>query len=398
MQRKRWFYLSAGTLLLMCLGVIYAWPVFRQPLVAEFGWSTAEASLTFSISMMMFCLGGLLGGLLNQRLGSRRIILLSAVLLGGGLAASSQVTSLSGLYLSYGMIGGLGSGLGYNAVISLLVRWFPDRQGLVSGISMMGFGMGSMVLGTLAAAMIGAAGWRWTLTALGAVFMVLLAAGMVVLRPVRPADLAVMQQDQASLRPAREELTAQEMFHRKHFWLYFGWAVLLSAGGLAIINGSVAYASTFVGGDLTAAAMLAGLVSVTGGIGRIAVGQCFDKWGWQRTMCVVCGCYAIAGALLLASLFSGSLLLVAAAFSFTGLAYGGVPPTSSAYTASFFGRRHYALNFSLMNLSIIPASYLGPLCGTVSDAFAFGLLLVFALIGLLLLHGIARQQQILSAA
>lgn len=142
-QRQiRWLYLLLSVVLLLCLGLIYAWSIFRVPLESEFGWSKAETSITFSISMMMFCLGGVVSGVLTERRGVRTTLILCAVLLAAGFMSASGVHSLWGIYAAYGGLAGLGAGLGYNAVISTIVKWFPDRQGFVSGMSLMGFGFG----------------------------------------------------------------------------------------------------------------------------------------------------------------------------------------------------------------------------------------------------------------
>ena len=148
-KQLRWLYLALGVGLLLCLGLIYAWSVFRAPLEAEFGWSKAQTSVTFSISMMMFCLGGLASGMLTGRKGPRFTLTACALFLLAGFAMASRIHTLPGIYVSYGGFCGFGVGLGYNATISTIMRWFPDKQGLVSGITLMGFGFGGMLLGTL---------------------------------------------------------------------------------------------------------------------------------------------------------------------------------------------------------------------------------------------------------
>ena len=174
------------------------------------------------------------------------------------------------------------------------------------------------------------------------------------------------------------------MLRRRNFWLCFLWAIILSAAGLAIINESTPYAASFVGGDLTRAAAIAGVVSIANGVGRVIFGQLFDTVGYRVTMLGVSVLYAASAGVLTVSLRTGSLPVLIAAFLLVGLAYGGVPPTNSAYTAYFFGRKHYALNFSIINLNLIAASYLGPLCGGGSYAGIFTAILVFAVIGAVL--------------
>lgn len=131
-------------------------------------------------------------------------------------------------------------------------------------------------------------------------------------------------------------------------------------------------------GDLTRAAAIAGTVSIANGVGRVLSGQLFDAAGYRTTMLSVSVLYAAASAALIASLRTGSLPVLVAAFLLVGLAYGGVPPMNSAFVAYFFGRKHYALNFSIINMNLVAASYLGPLCGGGSYMGTFLTILAFA--------------------
>lgn len=220
-KRRRWAYLILSVFLLLFLGLIYAWSVFRVPLEQEFGWSKSGTSLTFSISMIMFCLGGLISGVLTARKGMRTTLILAAVLLASGFGLASQITSLMGIYLTYGGMAGLGVGLGYNAVISTIMRWFPDKQGLVSGIALMGFGFGAMILGTAGASLIVLAGWRMTFLLIAASYAVVIALAIVILRPPDADFTAALSESLPKGKAAREEIGWQDMLRRRSFWLFF---------------------------------------------------------------------------------------------------------------------------------------------------------------------------------
>lgn len=359
-KRLRWLYLIVSVFLLLFLGSIYAWSVFRVPLAQEFGWANEELSLTFSISMMMFCLGGLVSGVITARRGIRLTLALAAIFLTAGFILTSRIESLAGLYISYGVLAGFGTGLGYNSSISTIVRWFPDKQGLISGISLMGFGAGAMVLGTVGASLINAMGWRMTFLVFGVSVAVIIVVAAILLRPASQAFLDALSGTMKKSTLCIEDISWQHMLKRRNFWLYFVWAILLSAAGLAIISISASYANGFVGGDLTKAAAIAGIVSVANGIGRVIFGQLFDKKGYKVTMLTVCAFYLAAAAILILSDMMMSLSILVVAFVVIGLSYGGVTPTNSAYTAFFFGPTCYGLNFSITNLNLIAASYLGP--------------------------------------
>jgi len=295
-KQRRWAYLVLSVFLLLFLGLIYAWSVFRIPLEQEFGWSKSGTSLTFSISMVMFCLGGLISGVLTARKGMRITLVLAALLLVSGFGLASQITSLMGIYLTYGGMAGLGVGLGYNAAISTIMRWFPDKQGLVSGIALMGFGFGAMILGTAGASLISLAGWRMTFLLIAASYAVVIALAVVILRPPDADFTAALSGALPKGKEAREEIGWQDMLRRQSFWLFFLWAILLSAAGLSIINISAGYAGTFVGGNLTQAAAIAGVISIANGAGRVLAGQLFDSKGYKVTMYTVSVVYLAAAA------------------------------------------------------------------------------------------------------
>ena len=158
----RWAELIVGTIILLVLGSLYAWSTYRGTLVEEFGWSISSAQLTFSISMMAFCLGSLVSGIIIAKTGPKIPAIASAALMFAGLFLSSMISSLPALYISYGVLYGLGVGLGYNAVMGTVVKWFPDKTGLASGILLMGFGISSLIVGKVGAGFIVDIGWRDT--------------------------------------------------------------------------------------------------------------------------------------------------------------------------------------------------------------------------------------------
>ena len=138
-KRKRWAYLALGVVLLLFLGLIYAWSVFRVPLEQEFGWAKGETSLTFSISMMMFCLGGLVSGIVTAKKGVRFTLIFSAIFLAAGFMLASRADSLLFIYITYGGLAGFGSGLGYNlaaivggAFVPTIATWLSSHWGVKS--------------------------------------------------------------------------------------------------------------------------------------------------------------------------------------------------------------------------------------------------------------------------
>lgn len=151
----RWFYLTIGVITMSFAGVLYAWSILKSPLSKEFGWSTSQLALNFTIAMSFFCIGGLLGANLIKRIGCLITLIIAGVLSAIGFISTAllQDVSVIMLYFSYGVLSGLGIGIAYNVVISTVSAWFPDKKGLCSGCLMMGFGASALILGNIANAL-----------------------------------------------------------------------------------------------------------------------------------------------------------------------------------------------------------------------------------------------------
>ena len=155
--------LAAGCIMFLFTGTIYAWSILSSPFPVEFGWTSAQLGLNFTIVMSCFCIGGLAGSFVTRRLSARVTVLIGAVMCFLGYFLCSRITaqSLWLLYISYGGLIGLGVGFSYNAVLGTVVGWFPDKKGFASGVLLMGFGCSTLIMGNLADRLFNSAmGWR----------------------------------------------------------------------------------------------------------------------------------------------------------------------------------------------------------------------------------------------
>ena len=150
-KSKRMLYLALSTLTLLFLGLIYAFSMFAGPICTTFGLEKAAVGLTFNIMMITFCVGAVIGSQIEAKIGVRNTLFVAAALFFCGFAGTGLFGngSITVVYLCYGVLGGLGVGVGYNSVIATTNVWFPDKVGFSSGVLMMGFGLGSLILGTL---------------------------------------------------------------------------------------------------------------------------------------------------------------------------------------------------------------------------------------------------------
>lgn len=399
---NRWVYAIVGIVVLLLVGMVYAWSVMSKSIAAAFpDWTMGQLSLTFTITISMFCVGGLLAGLLAKKVKSRVYILLAAVLLLAGFLLTSVAASLPVLYLGFGVLCGMGAGFSYNAVMSTMSAWFPDKQGLISGILLMGFGLSSFIIGKIFTAVTpsdGSDAWRTTFRILGIVtFVVLIAASFFFVKPGKDFTLPENQKNQNLRQPALD-INSGQMVRQPAFWMYYVWAILLSAAGLVLVSQAAGIAGQVGTGvsDGTIATVV-GLISILNGLGRVFFGAVFDKKGYRFTMIFDMILFVIGAVILILALAGGQFAGIVVGFMIGGFAYGGVMPTNSAIISDFFGRTNFPMNFSLINTNLIIASVASTVAGKLYDRTqsymsALIMLLVLILAGGVVFLGIRRPK------
>lgn len=367
MPAIRWLYALVGLVVLLFAGFVYGWSVFAAPIAASFpAWSKAQLSLTFTICIAFFCLGGFIAGNLSKKINIRINVITSGVLFLAGFFLVSRANSLPMLYLSYGVLCGLASGFAYNSVMSVMTKWFPTIQGTISGVLLMGFGSSSMILGSVFTALTGEPdSWRQFFLVMGVVMAAVMIVGSFFFK-LPPADLLPAAKAKTS---EGGDFTPTQMIRKPSFWLFFLWAILISGIGLAVISQAKPFADAIgVGIDAGTITFVVGLISICNGLGRVIFGGLFDKIGWRLTMNLV-NAVSLLGVLVLAgALLTNSFPLVVAGFIVTGLGYGGAPTMGSAFIGKFFGQKNYPVNFSISNMNLLVASFAGTLAGMLYDA------------------------------
>ncbi len=328
--------------------------------------------------MITFCLGQLVVGLLGRVLTPARNVRISAVVFLIGFFLTSRTSSLAGLYVFFGIFSGLASGFAYNAVMSSVTKLFPDKRGLASGILLMGFGMGSFVIGKVIRAVTPAetGAWRASFLALGIAIFVVLALGSFVIGEKQGGAKQVSGSGGRKEEDSQEEsilrdIPPAKMLRSPKFWIFYLWVIAISAAGLCVISQGSGIVRE-VGPALAAGsiATVAGLISIFNGIGRVVLGSIFDKKGRRLTMAVICAVMLAAGLVTMFALKSGSLALLCAGFALTGFAYGGAPLCCSAFISSSFGQKYFPVNYPLVNSNLIIASFGSTVAGALFDRTA----------------------------
>ncbi len=371
--------------MMLCLGTLYAWSIFKDPLKEIYGWKDTVLSANFSITMVCYCLGGFLGGKLSGRTSNRVTVLVSgAALLIGFMGASFMPAGSPGaarimLFVFYGLFSGMGTGLGYNAIVSGIPRWFPEKSGAVTGLLLTAFGIGTLVMGQAANAVIPKIGINAAFRILAVLFIAVMGAGAAIVK-IPGAEASRISGVSAS-GSSGQDYTPGRMLRHPAFWLFFLWNVCMCSSGLMVINSAANIAAAY-----GAAAILGLLVSVCNGFSRIPLGFMLDKLGQRKTMLFANIMLIVTGALLFAGGYAHITALVFAGMLLMGVCYGSSVTISTSVVRQFYGDKHYAVNLSIVNCCAIPSSFLGPLLsGALIDASGgsyistFGVILVIAL-------------------
>lgn len=151
---SRWFIASMGTLLQVALGTVYAWSFFQKPIATEYGWTNVQTMWIFSLSILFLGLAAAVGGMILPKYGPRKLASIGALLYGTGYLISAYAMTIGSLpvfYLGFGVVGGIGLGLGYVTPVTTVAKWFPDKKGLITGMVVMGFGLGALFMSKLVA-------------------------------------------------------------------------------------------------------------------------------------------------------------------------------------------------------------------------------------------------------
>lgn len=398
----RWGYLILGMVVLLFLGMLYAWSIFRVPLQDLFhSWTITQMSLTFTISIVTFCIGNICGGKLSSRFSSQIIFRIAALFLfigffgvSLGLRPQNPSGSLIALYILYGVCCGFGVGIAYNGVIGSLMKWFPDRPGLASGVLMMGFGLGGLALGSLVSVLLKGFGLAFTFRIIAILTTFVLGLSSIIIKKPDPAFIAELTSINQNIKKDNKDLLEEftkdtspsELLKTPLFWIFFLWLVFISSGGLLVINSAASIATSF-----GAPATMGLIVSLFNGGGRVLFGTLFDKYGILTAIRANSLTLLTSGICFLFATITGETIFMLIALPLVGLSYGGAPAINSATTNAFWGSKYYPVNFGLASSSLIPAALIGPIIssaliehdgGTYNSNFI--MLIIFSLVALAL--------------
>lgn len=371
--KNRWLIALSAVGIHISIGSAYAWSVFTKPMIKEFGWNTKQVSLTFSIAILILGLSAAFMGRFVEKHGPRKSGMLAAIFFGAGVAGSGFATSIGSLYLLYffyGVIGGIGLGIGYIAPVSTLVKWFPDRRGMATGLAIMGFGFASLIAGPAAAKLIVNLGIPSTFVILGIIyFIVMMAASQYLAAPPQgwmPAGFKE-QVDSGKKKMSTDlsQLTANEAVRTRRFWMLWSMLFINVTCGIAIISVASPMAQDLVGMTPIAAAAMVGLMGLFNGLGRIGWASFSDIIG-RPNVYTTFFLLQIVAFFLLPSIANALLFEI---FIFAIIScYGGGFASVPAYIGDLFGTKELGAIHGYILTAWAAAGVVGPIVvATVRD-------------------------------
>jgi len=378
MNTTRWMQLLLG---LMCMIVIsspqYVWTLFTQPLMTTVGATLAQIQITFSILIVVQTFLAPCQGLLVDRFGPRVLLSVGGALTGLSWVLAARATSLVGVYLTYGLLGGIGTGIVYVGVIGHMVQWFPDRRGFATGIVAAGYGMGALLTTFPVAELMKDEGYQAALVRYGWIFAVVGVIAAQGLKSANPKSQIPNPKSQNESRiPNPESRTGYrpaEMLRTPIFWLMFVMMTMMATAGLMVTSQMAAFTRDFgmanaVVFGLPLLPLALSIDRITNGLTRPFFGWLSDRIGRENTMVIA---FTLEGAAMTLWLFTRShpaLFVIMSGIVLFG--WGEIFSLFPSTLTDTYGARHATTNYGFLYMAQGVGSVLGgPVAALLHDAY-----------------------------
>ncbi|MEM2883794.1 MAG: OFA family MFS transporter [Nitrososphaerales archaeon] len=354
---NKWIYPPIGFVINIALGTIYSWSVFRVPLEKIFSWSSVESSLPFTVFLALFGLTMPFGGRAMSTIGPRKTALLGSILVGLGWVLAGFAGQVSWplpyMLIAYGVVGGIGVGLVYGVPIAVSSRWIPERKGLATGITILGFGLSPLITAVTSAAMIQLYGVLQTFLYLGVIFAVIL-----ILLSL-PLKFPLAQTPSTTTASAAKGIDIQprQMVKTRLFaglWLSY---VLGTTGGFIAISLAAKYGQEVLKLEPAIAAVATAVFAIFNGVGRPSFGYLCDKIGPYNSAWIS---FIIILASALVASSGATLPIYFATFALLWFTFGGWLAIAPAATSTYFGVKNIGANYGIVFTAYGVGAIVGP--------------------------------------
>jgi len=372
----RWLFVLLGTIIMLCLGSVYSWSVFVNPLTKHFTdmQQTVTASdvlLPFSIFLAVFSIAMVFSGKYIEKFGPRKMAMAGGIICGLGWLMASTAGSVQMLYPTYGIIGGLGVGIAYGCPVAVAARWFPDKRGLAVGLTVLGFGFSAFFTANIATYLIGAYGVMSTFRFFGIAFIIIIALCSLPLA-FPPAGYKPVGWTPPAPKPGAHvtcDFKREQMLKTTAFiglWLCF---FIGCVAGLMAIGISKPVGMEVVQIETGLASMLVGFFAIFNGGGRPIFGTLTDKLTPRNAAIVSFVLIAIASLMMMTMAGPGATTVYIIAFALLWMCLGGWLAIAPTATASLFGTCDYPRNYGVVFLAYGAGAIVGPqLAGFIKTA------------------------------
>lgn len=354
-----------GILMNLCMGNLYAWSVFRIPLQKMFGWTAPEATVPFQLSIAFFAVAMVFAGRWQDKAGPKTVGMVGGLLVGAGFVLSSFLGStLTGLYISFGVIAGLGIGCAYVTPLSVTIKWWPDKRGLMTGLVVLGFGAGAIIGGLGGPLLIASVGVMTTFLIFGIAFGTIITfCAMFLKNPpagYKPAGWSPPA-PAAGAKVVKADYTPGEMVGTVQFYLLWICYFVGSAVGLTVISQASPIGQEMAKLTPVVAGGAIVFLSIFNGLGRPGFGAISDAVGRRNAVLLDFG--LLIAALLLVLPNSTSFGMYAVGVCMVGFGFGGFLALMPAFTADFFGTKNLGINYGYLFSAWGMAGIFGPMLG-----------------------------------
>jgi len=338
MNKNRWLIALSAIAIHLSIGGAYAYSVYKNPIMQEMGWNATNVTVAFTIMMGLAGFAAALFGSLVEKMGPRKSAMVAAVLFGAGQAGAGLAIlsdSVVLYWLTYGLLSGLGMGIGYIAPVSTLVKWFPDRRGLATGMAVLGFGSGALLTAPVAAKLMEAVGISNTYFILGISYFILMMLGALYIAP--PAGNASGDKYATSSGiKALAQLSAKEAVRTKHFWMLWSMHLVNVTAGIMMISVASPMAQEIVGLSVAGAAAMVGLMGLFNGGGRLLWAAASDYIGRHNVFVI----FFIIQLITFVTLpFTTNLIIFQLLIFLVVSCYGGGFSNLPAFASDLFGTK-----------------------------------------------------------
>jgi MFS transporter, OFA family, oxalate/formate antiporter len=363
--KNRWLIAAAAVGIHISIGSVYSWSVFTNPLREKHDWGLSEISLTFSIAILFLGLSAAFMGHFVERYGPRISGLIASACFGAGLIGAGFADSIGSLYMLYffyGALGGIGLGIGYITPVSSLVKWFPDRRGLATGLAIMGFGFASLIASPVIAKLINGIGISNTFYLLGAIYFGIMFLSSLYLAPP-PKDWQPEGMDERDKKEEKQtkdlaQLTANEAVKTIRFWALWAMLFINVTCGIAVISVASPMAQDIAGLSAGAAATMVGIMGLFNGFGRIGWASVSDYIGRPNVYTTFFALQTVAF-LLLPNVTNAIFFQLLVYIILT--CYGGGFASIPAYIGDLFGTKQLGAIHGYILTAWAGAGLVGPL-------------------------------------